>query len=105
MRDGEVEVEDEPERHVARESLGDVGGEGGLDKTQRHVEDLHDGGDGLHCLERHAEGGLNIEIFKAPRVGGVDVYELLAVDVAAMTVLYLLSPASSHLSVEPIILI
>jgi hypothetical protein len=48
---------------------------------------------------------LNIEIFKAPRVGGVDVYELLAVDVAAMTVLYLLSPASSHLSVEPIILI
>jgi hypothetical protein len=48
---------------------------------------------------------LNIEIFKAPRVGGVDVYERLAVDVAAMTVLYPLFSSSTHLSVGPVMII
>ncbi len=57
MGDGEVEVEDKPEGQVACESLRDVGDERGLDETERHVKDLHNGGDGLHGLKRHAEGG------------------------------------------------
>jgi hypothetical protein len=48
---------------------------------------------------------LNIEIFKAPRVGGVDVYECLALDVAAMEVcpLFLIT-ASTYLSVKRVLI-
>jgi hypothetical protein len=43
---------------------------------------------------------LNMEIFKAPRVGGVDVYELLAIDVAAMTVRFVCNHPAEYSVIE-----
>jgi hypothetical protein len=40
----------------------------------------------VYCVIIYSLQMLNIEIFKAPRVGEIDYYERLTIDVAAMTV-------------------
>ena len=57
VHDTEVEINDQPQRHVARSRLRNIGRKRRLHHAERHVEDFHYGRHGLDGFEGATDSG------------------------------------------------